>query len=74
MLHLARRLLGPLQQRVELHRGYIDTAPPGPYDEEPGSGVFDRLRVVPSEYLPVRRAGFPLESSPRLCTSVFDRT
>jgi len=27
MLDLARRLLGPLQQRVELHRGYIDTAP-----------------------------------------------
>ena len=32
MLDLARRILGPLQQRVELHRGYIDTAPTGPYD------------------------------------------
>jgi tRNA (cmo5U34)-methyltransferase len=32
MLDLARRTLGPLQQRVELHRGYIDTAPTGPYD------------------------------------------
>lgn len=32
MLDLARRILGPLQQRVELHQGYIDAAPPGPYD------------------------------------------
>ncbi|WP_131119844.1 class I SAM-dependent methyltransferase [Lichenihabitans psoromatis] len=32
MLNLGRRVLGPLQQRVELHHGYIDTAPPGPYD------------------------------------------
>jgi tRNA (cmo5U34)-methyltransferase len=32
MLDLARRILGPLEQRVELHHGYADTAPPGPYD------------------------------------------
>jgi len=32
MLDLARRILGPLRQRVELHHGYIDTAPTGPYD------------------------------------------
>jgi tRNA (cmo5U34)-methyltransferase len=32
MLNLGRRVLGPLQHRVELHHGCIDTAPPGPYD------------------------------------------
>ena len=32
MLDLARRLLRPSLQRVELHHGTIDAAPPGPYD------------------------------------------
>lgn len=32
MLDLARRTLGPLQQRVDLYHGYIDVAPSGPYD------------------------------------------
>jgi len=32
MLDLARRTLGQLQQRVDLHHGYIDAAPSGPYD------------------------------------------
>ncbi|WEJ98491.1 MAG: class I SAM-dependent methyltransferase [Candidatus Sphingomonas phytovorans] len=32
MLGLARSILGPLQQRVELKQGYVDTAPPGPFD------------------------------------------
>ncbi len=32
MLDLARSILGSLQQRVDLHHGYVDTAPPGPYD------------------------------------------
>lgn len=32
MLDLARRILGPLQSRVELQQGYIDAAPAGPFD------------------------------------------
>lgn len=32
MLDLASRALGPLQQQVTLQQGYIDTAPPGPFD------------------------------------------
>lgn len=32
MLDLARRVLGPLQSRVALQRGHVDTAPPGPFD------------------------------------------
>lgn len=32
MLDLASRTLGPLQQQVTLQQGYIDTAPPGPFD------------------------------------------
>lgn len=32
MLDLARKTLGPLQRRVDLRQGYIDAAPPGPFD------------------------------------------
>jgi tRNA (cmo5U34)-methyltransferase len=32
MLNLAKETLGPLASRVELHEGYIDTAPEGPFD------------------------------------------
>lgn len=32
MLKLAERILGPLASRVALHHGYIDGAPPGPFD------------------------------------------
>lgn len=32
MIDLARRVLGPLQERVEWCRGTIDIAPPGPFD------------------------------------------
>jgi tRNA (cmo5U34)-methyltransferase len=32
MLALAERTLGPLASRVDLHQGYIDTAPVGPFD------------------------------------------
>jgi tRNA (cmo5U34)-methyltransferase len=32
MLQLASATLGPLSSRVELHEGYIDTAPEGPFD------------------------------------------
>jgi tRNA (cmo5U34)-methyltransferase len=32
MLDLARRTLGDLSPRAALHQGYIDTAPPGPFD------------------------------------------
>jgi tRNA (cmo5U34)-methyltransferase len=32
MLKLAKRTLGPLAARVQLHEGYIDDAPGGPFD------------------------------------------
>ncbi|MCX2862505.1 methyltransferase domain-containing protein [Paucibacter sp. PLA-PC-4] len=32
MLHLAKIRLGPLASRVQLHQGYIDAAPQGPFD------------------------------------------
>lgn len=32
MLELAKRTLGPLGSRVDLHEGYIDSAPAGPFD------------------------------------------
>lgn len=32
MLALAKRILGPLGSRVELQQGYVDGAPPGPFD------------------------------------------
>ena len=32
MLGLAERTLGPLATRVDLHQGYIDSAPAGPFD------------------------------------------
>jgi tRNA (cmo5U34)-methyltransferase len=32
MLSLANAALGPLLSRVQLHQGYIDTAPEGPFD------------------------------------------
>ncbi|WP_031496951.1 class I SAM-dependent methyltransferase [Bryobacter aggregatus] len=32
MLGLAQRTLGPLASRVDLHEGYIDSAPLGPFD------------------------------------------
>jgi len=32
MLDLARQVLGPLQARVDLCRGYVDAAPQGPFD------------------------------------------
>jgi tRNA (cmo5U34)-methyltransferase len=32
MLELAAAALGPLIERVQLHQGYVDTSPPGPFD------------------------------------------
>jgi len=32
MLRLAERTLGPLAGRVQLHQGYVDAAPAGPFD------------------------------------------
>ncbi|QHV95723.1 class I SAM-dependent methyltransferase [Spirosoma endbachense] len=32
MLELARATLGPLMKQVQLHQGYIETAPEGPFD------------------------------------------
>jgi tRNA (cmo5U34)-methyltransferase len=36
MLTLATRTLGPLAAQADLHEGYIDTAPPGPFDAATG--------------------------------------
>ena len=44
MLALARRTLGPLMDRTELHEGYIDTAPQGPFD---GASCLLTLHFVP---------------------------
>ncbi|MES2477152.1 MAG: class I SAM-dependent methyltransferase [Verrucomicrobiota bacterium] len=32
MLSLAKTTLGPLAPRVQLHQGYVEAAPPGPFD------------------------------------------
>ncbi|MBU1244313.1 class I SAM-dependent methyltransferase, partial [Myxococcota bacterium] len=32
MLHLAKTALGPLVSRVQLHHGYVEAAPRGPFD------------------------------------------
>lgn len=44
MLRLARLTLGPLVERAELHEGYIDSAPEGPFD---GASCLLTLHFVP---------------------------
>lgn len=44
MLRLARETLGPLSDRAELHEGYVDTAPPGPFD---GAACLLTMHFVP---------------------------
>jgi len=46
MLRLARDTLGPLAARVELHEGYVDPAPPGPFD---GATCLLTLHFLPAE-------------------------
>jgi tRNA (cmo5U34)-methyltransferase len=46
MLALAARTLGPLADRVEMHEGYIDTAPSGPFD---GAACLLTLHFIPEE-------------------------
>jgi tRNA (cmo5U34)-methyltransferase len=46
MLELARATLGPLASRAELHQGYIDTAPEGPFD---GATCLLTLHFLPAE-------------------------
>lgn len=46
MLKLAQATLGPLAERVELHEGYIDTAPDGPFD---GATCLLTLHFIPAE-------------------------
>jgi tRNA (cmo5U34)-methyltransferase len=46
MLKLAGATLGPLASRVELHEGYIDTAPEGPFD---GATCLLTLHFLPAE-------------------------
>lgn len=49
MLELARLTLGPLAPRVRLHEGYVDSAPPGPFD---GAACLLTLHfLAPSERL-----------------------
>lgn len=46
MLKLAARTLGPLASRTELHEGYIDDAPQGPFD---GAACLLTLHFVPED-------------------------
>lgn len=46
MLKLAEATLGPLMARVQLHEGYIDTAPEGPFD---AATSLLTLHFIPSE-------------------------
>ncbi len=46
MLELAKRTLGPLGSAVELRQGYIDAAPPGPFD---GATSLLTLHFVPKQ-------------------------
>lgn len=46
MLKLAQATLGPLLERAELHEGYIDTAPLGPFD---GATCLLTLHFIPAE-------------------------
>lgn len=46
MLDLARSTLGPLQPRAELIEGYIDAAPPGPFD---GAACLLTLHFLPRD-------------------------
>ena len=46
MLKLAQATLGPLNERVDLHEGYIDTAPLGPFD---GATCLLTLHFIPQE-------------------------
>lgn len=46
MLKLATRTLGPLAARTRLHEGYIDDAPPGPFD---GAACLLTLHFIPED-------------------------
>jgi len=46
MLALAKQTLGPLGSRVQLHEGYIDSAPEGPFD---GATCLLTLHFLPAE-------------------------
>jgi tRNA (cmo5U34)-methyltransferase len=46
MLKLAEATLGPLATRVDLHHGYIDTAPDGPFD---AAACLLTLHFIPPE-------------------------
>lgn len=46
MLKLAERILGPFAARVALHPGYIDDAPPGPFD---GATCLLTMHFLPRE-------------------------
>ncbi|MGY2136021.1 class I SAM-dependent methyltransferase [Pseudomonas reactans] len=46
MLKLAEATLGPLMERTQLHEGYIDTAPLGPFD---GATCLLTLHFIPAE-------------------------
>lgn len=46
MLQLARTTLGPFESRAQLHQGYIDTAPMGPFD---GATCLLTLHFLPPE-------------------------
>lgn len=52
MLALAARTLGPDASRATLHQGYIDTAPPGPFD---GAACLLTLHFLPARLKPGAR-------------------
>ncbi len=79
MLRLAEATLGPLAPRVELHEGYVDSAPPGPFDgatclltlhflqaEERLRTLIElRRRLKPGAPLVVAHHSFPTEGKTR---------
>jgi len=46
MLGLAERTLGPLMTRVDLHQGFVDTAPAGPFN---GAACLLTLHFIPRD-------------------------
>lgn len=80
MLKLAGKTLGPLASRVELHEGYIDTAPDGPFDaatclltlhflpadERVKTLIGLRKRLKPDAPLIVAHHSFPLDGNQKM--------
>ncbi|MAM38448.1 MAG: methyltransferase [Erythrobacter sp.] len=74
MLDLARTVLGTLESRVDLKEGYIDAAPPGPYDAAlclltlHFLGVEERLHILRALHARLK-PGAPLVVAHHSCPS-----